>query len=73
MGCTAPIGIVVQLVRVPSCQDGSYGFEPRQSRSDKLINSSLNHMKKKKKRKNGVNSLCGRKNPYSSMHIYIDI
>lgn len=25
-------GIVVQLVRVPPCQDGSCGFEPRQSR-----------------------------------------
>ena len=29
-------GIVVQLVRAPPCQGGSYGFEPRQSRRIKI-------------------------------------
>ncbi|KAJ6844023.1 hypothetical protein M6B38_294860 [Iris pallida] len=27
------VGIVVQLVRAPPCQGGSYGFEPCQSRT----------------------------------------
>lgn len=30
-------GIVVQLVRAPPCQGGSYGFEPRQSRTRILL------------------------------------
>ena len=40
------MGIVVQLVRAPPCQGGSCGFEPRQSRRNKINQIKANNMKK---------------------------
>ncbi len=40
-------GIVVQSVRVPPCQDGSCGFEPRQSRYIGLNQFMVKHIIRK--------------------------